>query len=86
MIHQADAALEEAEAKDAAILQVEAEEAGIAPPASPVPVPVSTATPSLLPPPTLVLPLPLATADVRPKITSAATAAISTPQQHSPKP
>ena len=45
--------MDEADAEDAAIIQAEAEEAGQAPP---VTAPVSTATPSSLPPPAFVLP------------------------------
>ena len=82
-VNKVQALVEKADAEEAAIQLAEAEDAGLALPASPVPVPVSTAAPYVLPPPTLTLPSPPAIADVRPKFTSAATAAISTQNEHS---
>ena len=52
-VNKVQAELDEADAEDTAIIQAEAEEAGQAPP---VTAPVSTATPSSLPPPAHVLP------------------------------
>ena len=82
-VNEIQALLEKADAEEAAIQQAEAEDAGLALPASPLPVPISTAASSVLPPPTLLLASPPASADVRPKFTSAATAAISTQNQYS---